>query len=178
MPRSKPRALLCLATLSCLPVFGRGLRAGAFLTTAPSQSVSSSFTARTSASAVTALPTAAATAMATALAAATDDSYTLETKLVTRSLRRPRARDMSREMFPSVARTPLPPGYEGERKERENNDDERDFNLNVGKVIDTLKRDYPRIFEEPLDFDIYAPDLQLRDPVSMLRPWLWQWYRW
>lgn len=59
----------------------------------------------------------------------------------------------------------MPPGYEGEKKERRDNDDEGDFNLNVGKVIDALRRDYPRMFEEPLDFDIYTPDLQLQDPV-------------
>lgn len=60
----------------------------------------------------------------------------------------------------------MPPGYEGEKKERRDNDDEGDFNLNVGKVVDALRRDYPRMFEEPLDFDIYTPDLQLQDPVG------------
>lgn len=85
-----------------------------------------------------------------------------------RSLRRPRAETMSQAMFPSISRTPLPPGgvYEGEKKER-GNTEEGDFNRNVGKVVDTLKRDYPRMFTEPLDFDIYTPDLQLRDPVSV-----------
>lgn len=64
----------------------------------------------------------------------------------------------------------MPPGYEGEKKERSNSDkDDSDFNLNVGRVIETLRQDYPRLFFEPLDFDIYTPDMQLRDPVSSAR---------
>lgn len=78
------------------------------------------------------------------------------------------ARQASKGLFPSVARTPLPPGggvYEGEKNEKEKRE-ESDFNRGVGKVISTLREDYPVMFEEPLDFDIYTPDLQLRDPVS------------
>lgn len=42
-----------------------------------------------------------------------------------------------------------------------------DFNRNVGKVIDTLRRDYAHMFtsNDDLDFDIYTEDLQLVDPV-------------
>lgn len=78
------------------------------------------------------------------------------------------ARQASKGLFPSVARTPLPPGggvYEGEKNEREKRE-ESDFNRGVGKVISTLRENYPVMFDEPLDFDIYTPDLQLRDPVS------------
>eukprot|EP00752_Nemacystus_decipiens_P009148 g8171.t1 len=73
-------------------------------------------------------------------------------------------------MFPSVARPPLPPGggvYEGEKNEKEKRE-ESDFNRGVGKVISTLRADYPVMFEEPLDFDIYTPDLQLRDPSGVV----------
>lgn len=62
----------------------------------------------------------------------------------------------------------MPPGggvYEGERNEKDKRE-EADFNRNVGKVVDTLRESYQHIFDEPLDFDIYTPDLQLRDPVS------------
>lgn len=85
-----------------------------------------------------------------------------------RSLPRGAARQASEGCFPSVARTPLPPGggiYEGEKNEKEKKE-ESDFNRGVGKVISTLRADYPIMFDEPPDFDIYTPDLQLRDPVS------------
>lgn len=78
---------------------------------------------------------------------------------------------MPQGVFASVSKIPAPSGggsYEGGKKERADKDklDEAEFIRNVGKVIDTLRKDYPRIFEEPPDFDIYTPDLQLRDPVS------------
>ncbi|CAN0056470.1 unnamed protein product, partial [Laminaria digitata] len=97
-------------------------------------------------------------------AAATAVSGTLK-----QSLRRPRTSTttvMSWAVFPSVSRTPpLFPGgvYEGEKKER-GGTEEADYNRNVGKVVDTLTKDYPRMFDEPLDFDIYTPELQMRDP--------------
>lgn len=87
-----------------------------------------------------------------------------------RRLPRGTARRASRRVFPSVARTPLPQGegvYEGEKNEKEKRE-ELDFNRRVGKVISTLRADYPHIFDEPLDFSVYTPDLQLRDPVRIL----------
>ena len=57
--------------------------------------------------------------------------------------------------------------YEGEKKER-GGTEEADYNRNVGKVVDTLTKDYPRMFDEPLDFDIYTPELQMRDPVRVV----------
>lgn len=77
---------------------------------------------------------------------------------------------LSKGVLASEAKTTKPAGYEGEfSKRRHNNDEEglQEFNMNVGRVIDTLRRDYPRIFFEPLDYDIYSPDLELRDPVRI-----------
>lgn len=39
-----------------------------------------------------------------------------------------------------------------------------DFDLNRGKVIDTLRRDYPDIFVTPLDYSIYIKDIEVTDP--------------
>lgn len=77
---------------------------------------------------------------------------------------------LSRIVLASVAESTKPAGYEGEFSKQRRNDDEeglQEFNMNVGRVIDTLRRDYPRMFFEPLDYDIYSPDLELRDPVRM-----------
>ncbi|CAM9776699.1 unnamed protein product, partial [Hapterophycus canaliculatus] len=57
--------------------------------------------------------------------------------------------------------------YEGEKNEKEKKE-ENDFNRGVGKVIDTLRRDYPTLLDEPLDFGIYTPDVQLRDPSGVV----------
>lgn len=99
-----------------------------------------------------------------------------------RRLPRSTARRASRVVLCSVARTPLPPGegiYEGEKNEKEKRE-ELDFNRNVGKVISTLRSDYPHMFDEPLDFSVYTPDLQLRDPVRLAHwcrrcCWWWWW---
>lgn len=40
-----------------------------------------------------------------------------------------------------------------------------DFEVNLGKVISTLREDYPRIFFDPPSFDIYTEEIELRDPV-------------
>lgn len=73
---------------------------------------------------------------------------------------------MSEDSFASVARTPMPPGYEGEKKERGDSDEDlADFNRNVGKVIEALRTDYPRMFFDALNFEIYTDDLELIDPV-------------
>lgn len=90
--------------------------------------------------------------------------------MVHRRRRRSAAMQASHGAFPSLARSPLPPPgggvYEGEKNEKDKRE-EADFNRNVGKVVDTLRDTYQHIFDEPLDFDIYTPDLQLRDPVSL-----------
>ncbi|CAB1098526.1 unnamed protein product [Ectocarpus sp. CCAP 1310/34] len=79
------------------------------------------------------------------------------------------ASQASQGVFPSVARSPMPAGeiYEGEKKEKEKRE-QAEFNTNLGKVIDTLREDYPTMLDEPLNFDIYTPDLQLRDPSGVI----------
>ncbi len=42
-----------------------------------------------------------------------------------------------------------------------------DFEPNLGKVIDTLKKDYPLIFYKPLDYDIYIDDIEVSDPTGI-----------
>ncbi|CAN0365199.1 unnamed protein product, partial [Scytosiphon promiscuus] len=43
-----------------------------------------------------------------------------------------------------------------------------DFEVNLGKVISTLREDYPRILDEPPEFDIFTDEIELRDPVSAI----------
>ncbi|KAJ1636251.1 hypothetical protein T492DRAFT_960672 [Pavlovales sp. CCMP2436] len=66
-------------------------------------------------------------------------------------------------------KAPEPPEDEKRRQ--------RDFRLNVGKVIDTLQADYPVLFEEAPDFSIFEPGIELTDPsgvsirgINMYRP--------
>lgn len=42
-----------------------------------------------------------------------------------------------------------------------------DFEVNLGRVIDTLRNDYPRLFFDTPSFDIFTDDIELRDPVSI-----------
>ena len=42
-----------------------------------------------------------------------------------------------------------------------------DFNLNLGRVIDTLNSDYPLIFVKPLDYGIYIDDIEVTDPTGI-----------
>ena len=42
-----------------------------------------------------------------------------------------------------------------------------DFEPNLGKVIETLKKDYPLIFFKPLDYDIYIDDIEVSDPTGI-----------
>ena len=41
-----------------------------------------------------------------------------------------------------------------------------DFEANLGKVIDTLNKDYPVLFEKPPDFGIYIDDIEITDPTG------------
>ena len=166
---------LCLVGMVCLPA-GGGVPTQAFL----------GVVARPRCGAITSGRDTAVVVGDSAAAAAATTATTVVPRLNTaggpagaaavfgtlkRSLRRPRASTtlMSRAVFPSVSRTPLFPGgiYEGEKKER-GDTEEADYNRNVGKVVDTLTRDYPRMFDEPMDFDIYTPELQMRDPVRVV----------
>jgi hypothetical protein len=42
-----------------------------------------------------------------------------------------------------------------------------DFELSVGKALDTLKRDYPALLTKQPDFSIYAHDIEVVDPSGM-----------
>lgn len=78
-------------------------------------------------------------------------------------------------IFPAVTRQPPPqprPGIIARDGTRDDGKRERDdgkspdFEVNLGKVISTLREDYPRIFFDPPSFDIYTEEIELRDPVS------------
>lgn len=43
-----------------------------------------------------------------------------------------------------------------------------DFEVNLGRVISTLRADYPRIFLDAPSFDIFTDEIELRDPVRSL----------
>lgn len=43
------------------------------------------------------------------------------------------------------------------------------FEVNLGRVISTLREDYPRILFDPPSFDIYTEEIELRDPVRATR---------
>lgn len=42
-----------------------------------------------------------------------------------------------------------------------------DFDLNRGRVFDALRRDIPEFMNRELDWDVYAPDVQLVDPSGV-----------
>ena len=42
-----------------------------------------------------------------------------------------------------------------------------DFEPNLGKVIDTLNKDYPLIFIKPLDYSIYIDQIEICDPTGI-----------
>jgi len=42
-----------------------------------------------------------------------------------------------------------------------------EFEPNLGKVIDTLNKDYPNLFDSAPNFDIYTPDIEVRDPTGV-----------
>lgn len=45
-------------------------------------------------------------------------------------------------------------------------DERREFELNLGKALDTLKKDYPDMLTKGPDFDIYTEDLDVVDPTG------------
>lgn len=156
MTRPRRRATLCLAGLSFLLDLGGGIPPQGFiLNVLPGHSYPIQTRTRRSPRCPNGLRR-----------PASPNDPAIETQPEQRGIRRPRALAATGQVLGSVARTPVPPGYEGGKKQMKDGGDEADFNLNLGKVIDTLKRDYPRMFEEPLEFEIYTPDIQLRDPVS------------
>jgi len=46
-------------------------------------------------------------------------------------------------------------------------DEKQEFNLKVGKAIDTLKKDYPYILTESPDFSIFHDDVEVVDPSGV-----------
>jgi len=42
-----------------------------------------------------------------------------------------------------------------------------DFELNLGKVIDTLNKNYPHLFYEAPNYDIYTAEIEVRDPTGV-----------
>lgn len=74
-------------------------------------------------------------------------------------------------IFPSVTRQPRPgiiarDGTRDDGKRERDDGKSPDFEVNLGKVISTLREDYPRILCEPPEFDIFTDEIELRDPVS------------
>lgn len=76
-------------------------------------------------------------------------------------------------IWKSVTRQP-PPARQGivprdgtrDDGKRERDDGKSpDFEVNLGKVISTLREDYPRIFFDSPSFDIFTEEIELRDPV-------------
>merc|ERR1712232_812425 len=46
-------------------------------------------------------------------------------------------------------------------------DERREYELNLGKALDTLRSDYPKIFESCPDFSIYDNSLEVIDPSGV-----------
>jgi hypothetical protein len=46
-------------------------------------------------------------------------------------------------------------------------DERQEFEVNLGKAVDTLKHDYPDILTEPPDFSVYHPELEVVDPSGV-----------
>ncbi|CAN0125392.1 unnamed protein product, partial [Ectocarpus fasciculatus] len=75
-------------------------------------------------------------------------------------------------IFPSITRQPRPGIIARDGTQdlgmRERDDGKSpDFEVNLGKVISTLREDYPRIFFDPPSFDIYTEEIELRDPTGV-----------
>ncbi|KAG5187797.1 hypothetical protein JKP88DRAFT_260237 [Tribonema minus] len=80
---------------------------------------------------------------------------------------------MSNLSFSSVARTESSLLEELKRREvfgmppPPNGNRNPDFEPNLGKVIDTLRSDYPELLNEPLDYSIYTDDITVKDPSGV-----------
>lgn len=84
----------------------------------------------------------------------------------------PTSRESLWNVDPVVSRLPqpglTPTGVQPNEKRGEARTDGRspDFEVNLGRVISTLRNDYPRLFFDAPSFDIFTEDIELRDPVS------------
>jgi len=50
---------------------------------------------------------------------------------------------------------------------REIVDERREFQMNVGRAMDTLRKDYPDLLKREFDFKIYHADIQVKDPTGV-----------
>lgn len=46
-------------------------------------------------------------------------------------------------------------------------DSQREFEINLGRAVDTLKRDYPKLLTQNPDFKIYSQNLEVIDPAGV-----------
>jgi len=46
-------------------------------------------------------------------------------------------------------------------------DERKNFQMNLGKAMDTLRKDYPEILKQTPDFSIYHPDITVVDPSGV-----------
>ena len=59
------------------------------------------------------------------------------------------------------------PNYDSKYKSKKLKMRSEDYEINLGKVIDTLNSDYPLIFQKPLDYSIYIDQIEVSDPVGI-----------
>ena len=71
-------------------------------------------------------------------------------------------------VYKSEANSPDDPGNDGKPRKKKNIGlRSKDFNLKLGKVVDTLNSDYPLIFVKPLDYSIYIDEIEVTDPTGI-----------
>ena len=46
-------------------------------------------------------------------------------------------------------------------------DQQREFEINLGRAVDTLKRDYPKLLTNDPSWNIYHSDLEVIDPTGV-----------
>ncbi|PKU67058.1 uncharacterized protein LOC110092122 [Dendrobium catenatum] len=62
--------------------------------------------------------------------------------------------------------SPPPPSLRHQLQQMEGGDDKKDYYLNVGNAIRTLREDYPIIFYKEPGFSIYRDDIVFKDPLN------------
>lgn len=50
-----------------------------------------------------------------------------------------------------------------------NNLSKSEYQLQVGRVIETLKQDLPTLFEKDISYEIYTKDIYFQDPVNQFK---------
>jgi Uncharacterized conserved protein (DUF2358) len=85
-----------------------------------------------------------------------------------------RSAALANGQFPGVARSDSGLLEELARRDvfstppKRNDGRKPEFEANLGKVIDTLRSDYPLLFHEPLDYSIYVKDIVVKDPTGVV----------